>query len=242
MKRENLITPDVNKSLLIIHYSCQRLNDSNEGISPRVTSIAVLDYSSFTIKSFSIHLVAEVKKCKLESIEKHYDELEKDMLTDFNNFVAKHQNAAWLHWNMKSIHYGFELLAHRYEVLTGEKASQILASKRHNLDIMISDVYGRRYVEHPRMQKLLELNHEKSREFLTGAEEAAAFENSEYIKLHRSTLSKVESFHAIYVKLQAKKLKTTSARLLIKIDRLLESTLAKILGFIAVILTLLTFI
>lgn len=30
--------------LLIIHYSCENLNDNNQGYSPRITSIAVFHY------------------------------------------------------------------------------------------------------------------------------------------------------------------------------------------------------
>jgi hypothetical protein len=35
------LTKNIN-SLLVVHYSCQNLNDNNEGFSPRITSIAVL--------------------------------------------------------------------------------------------------------------------------------------------------------------------------------------------------------
>jgi hypothetical protein len=30
----------------VIHYSCQNLNDENEGLSPRVTSIAIIYYAN----------------------------------------------------------------------------------------------------------------------------------------------------------------------------------------------------
>ncbi|MFZ4701790.1 MAG: hypothetical protein ACOYMG_17220 [Candidatus Methylumidiphilus sp.] len=99
-------------NLLVIHYSCETLGDSNQGLSPRITSIAVLHMASSTMHSFSIHLVAEISKVNRDEIHDHYDDLEKDMLNDFhNNFVKSHQDCLWLHWNMSNINFGFEAIA-----------------------------------------------------------------------------------------------------------------------------------
>ena len=111
------LTKNIN-SLLVVHYSCQNLNDNNEGYSPRITSIAVLHIASATMHSFSIHLIAEVKNISQEEIHKHYDELEAVMLEDFYSFVQSHQDHYWLHWNMTNINFGFQALEHRYRVLT----------------------------------------------------------------------------------------------------------------------------
>lgn len=70
-------------NLFIVHYSCQNLNDNNENYSPRITSIAVLHVGGSTMHSFSIHLIAEVRKIPRENIDQHYDELERDMLYQF---------------------------------------------------------------------------------------------------------------------------------------------------------------
>jgi len=44
----------------IIHYSCQSLYDENDqGLSPRITSIAVTHYATEQTVSFSTHAIAE---------------------------------------------------------------------------------------------------------------------------------------------------------------------------------------
>ena len=47
-------------------------------------------------------------------------------------------------------------------------------------------------IGHPRLESLLKKNNIIAKDFLPGAEEAIAFDNKEYIKLHQSTLRKVD--------------------------------------------------
>jgi hypothetical protein len=162
-------------NLYAIHYSCQSLGDGNEGLSPRITSIAVLHLESDSMHSFSIHLVAERERIPKEQIEARYDELEGQMLNQFYAFVQARQDAYWLHWNMSNINYGFEAIAHRHEVLNRRNPPQIPDSKRFNLSSLIAGIYGNRYVDDPKMLKLMEINGGRHRDFLTGAEEAEAF-------------------------------------------------------------------
>ncbi|MDP1772735.1 MAG: hypothetical protein Q8L15_10660 [Methylobacter sp.] len=68
-------------SLFAIHYSCQNLSDSNEGYSPRITSVAVLHIEHSVMHSFSIHLIAEEKHVARDNIEAEYDSLEGEMLS-----------------------------------------------------------------------------------------------------------------------------------------------------------------
>ncbi|MCW8840223.1 MAG: hypothetical protein OQK96_04520 [Gammaproteobacteria bacterium] len=228
------MTKNIN-SLLVIHYSCQNLNDNIEGLSPRITSIAVLHVGSSTMHSFSIHLIAEIKKISRDEIDGHYDELEAVMLEDFYKFVQEHQDHYWLHWNMTNINFGFETLEHRYRVLTQKVPPKVEDSKKYNLSSLVSEMYGKDYVDHPKMPNLMELNGGKSRDFLTGAEEVEAFERKEYIKLHKSTMSKVYFFKSVFHKLQTKKLITARSNWPAKLNRALESLPAKVLALIAVL-------
>lgn len=224
-------------SLLVVHYSCQNLNDNNEGYSPRITSIAVLHVASSTMHSFSIHLIAEVKKIPREEIHNHYDELEAVMLEDFYRFVQEHQDHYWLHWNMSNINFGFETLEHRYRVLRDKAPPKVDDSKKYNLSSLVSGLYGVNYVDHPKMPNLMELNGGKSRDFLTGAEEVEAFERKEYLKLHKSTMAKVYFFNSVYHKLETRKLKTKHSNWPARINRAIESLPAQILALIAVLYT-----
>lgn len=225
-------------NLLVVHYSCQNLNDNNEGYSPRITSIAVFHVGSHTMHSFSIHLIAEVQKIPRDQIQGHYDALEAVMLEDFYTFVQEHQDHSWLHWNMTNINFGFEAIEHRYRVLTGKTPPQVADSKRFNLSALVSEIYGSEYVDHPKMPNLMEINGGKSRDFLTGAEEVQAFTRQEYLKLHKSTMCKVYFFNSVFHKLVTRKLKTAKSNWRERINRSLESTPAKVLGFVTVLFTL----
>lgn len=232
----NFLTKNTN-SLLVVHYSCQNLNDNNEGFSPRITSIAVQHVGSSTMHSFSIHLIAEIQKISRSNIEQHYDELEAKMLNDFYRFIQDHQDHYWLHWNMTNINFGFETIEHRYRVLTQKMPPKVDDSKKYNLSTLVSQLYGVDYVDHPKMPNLMELNGGKSRDFLTGGEEVTAFERKEYIKLHKSTMSKVYFFKSVFHKLQSQKLQTARSNWPTKLNYALESLPAKVLSLVAVLFT-----
>ncbi|EGQ8412022.1 hypothetical protein O1C66_003700 [Vibrio cholerae] len=225
-------------SLYVIHYSCENLNDNNENYSPRVTSIAVLHLQSHTMHSFSIHLIAEKRGISRDDIDKNYNDIEKQMLSDFYDFVRELDGAIWLHWNMSNINYGFEALAHRYEVLTKEKAPRIRDTNKVNLSSLILARYGKNSIDHPRMQTLKNLNDGNHRDMLNGEEEVVAFRDKEYVKLHKSTMSKVYWFQSMYFALKNNRVKVSNYNLSEKLNKLLDNTFFKILGLAAVVFTL----
>lgn len=186
-------------SVIIIHYSCESFYDIKDGRTPRITSIAVRYFSSAQTISFSIHKIAEKRQVPFDEIEKHYDELERTMLDDFFAFVDKHQQYKWVHWNMRDANYGFSAIEHRYEVLKGSPHIIPDANKK-DLSRILIDIYGGGYIGHPRLEKLMEKNKITLKDFLTGKQEAYAFENKEYVKLHQSTLRKVDILHSILLK------------------------------------------
>lgn len=181
------------QNYLIIHYSCESFYDIHDGHTPRITSIAVYHYASGQTESFSIHKAAEKLHVNLQEIEKHFDELEHNMLKEFFEYAEKQHNMFWIHWNMRDINYGFKAIEHRFSVLGGTPF-KILDSQKIDLARKLIECYGVGYIGHPRMESLLEKNHMKAKDYLSGQEEAIAFENHEYIKLHMSTLRKVDVF------------------------------------------------
>jgi hypothetical protein len=224
----------------IVHYSSQPLNDSNESYSPRITSIAVHDLESNTTHSFSIHLEAEVSRVSKSEVEGKYDELEKAMIANFYDFVNKHINHCWVHWNMRNIHFGFEQISHRYKVLgaTSNDIPMILGNKRFNLSDMILDIYGEDCISHPRMAKLMQMNGGEPRGFLSGESEAKAFSDKEYVKLHQSTLCKVGWFQEMLLLLLERKIKTERSNWYIKAHAFCDSIWLKILASFGVIYAL----
>jgi hypothetical protein len=198
-------SPSVN----IIHYSCESFYDRPEGRTPRVTSIAVRNMKTGQTHSFSIHKTAELLNVESNKISEMYDRLEKDMLGEFFEFVKRHEGYRWLHWNMRDINYGFAAIEHRFRVLGGTPIL-IDDSKKYDLAGILIDAYGVRYVGHPRLTKLLEKNKITSLNYLTGAQEAEAFEKKEYVRLHQSTLRKVDVMSNIIIRTGDGSLKTNA--------------------------------
>ncbi|MEE1218391.1 MAG: hypothetical protein U0L20_00545 [Ruminococcus sp.] len=181
------------QNYLIIHYSCESFYDINDGHTPRITSIAVYHYASGQTDSFSIHKTAEKLHIDLKEIEKHFDQLELSMLSEFFKYVEKQQHLFWIHWNMRDINYGFKAIEHRFSVLGGTPV-EIPDNQKIDLPRKLIDCYGVKYIDHPRMQKLIEKNNITAKDFLSGQQESEAFKNHEYVKLHMSTLRKVDVF------------------------------------------------
>lgn len=200
---------DNTEHCIIIHYSCESFYDRQDGNSPRITSIAVRNLGSAQTTSFSIHQVAERSKVSVDEIPSKYDELEKSMLDDFFEYVRRHANHRWLHWNMRDINYGFPALAHRHQVLGGEPET-IDESKLVDIARLLIAVYGPGYTGHPRMITLIKKNKISEKDLLSGEEEAAAFESGEYVALHQSTLRKVDIFANIIERFGSGTLKTNA--------------------------------
>lgn len=220
----------------IIHYSCQNLNDDNEGLSPRITSIAVAHYGSDQIVSFSTHAVAEELGFSRDQVSNNFDPIEKELLEQFYRFVRDRRDRFWIHWNMRNATYGFEHLAHRYRVLTSNDAPSIPPETRINLSDILKDRYGDRYVAHPRLQNLMQINGGQHRDFMKGDDEVKAFADGRYMELHKSTLSKVGFFRMVVSRLLSGKLRVASNSVGVTIDRLLESRTAKVIALLAAVI------
>lgn len=182
------------ENVCIIHYSCESFYNRLDGTSPRITSIAVRNLKTAQTKSFSIHKFGELRSLAANDLESHYDELEKEMLENFYTFVGEKREYKWLHWNMRDENYGFHALELRAKILKlGEtKIQKIPDDKKFDLSRILIGIYGKDYVGHPRLEKLMELNNIKNLNFKSGEKEASLFQNRNYIALHQSTLSKVD--------------------------------------------------
>lgn len=223
-------TPD---GFFIIHYSCQSLFDDNAGLSPRITSIAVVHFATEQTVSFSTHAIAEELHITRENVPTRFDEVERRLLDNFYRFMQERRGAYWVHWNMRNLTYGFEHLEHRYRVLGGTNPSVVPVEQRINLNDMLADHYGNDYAANPKMPSLMQLNGGISRHFLTGEQEVEAFRNQEYLRMHNSTLCKVGFFHFVVRQLIQGRLKTSSKGFGVKLDRLFESRLAKVIALLS---------
>ena len=218
---------DSPENFYIIHYSCQNLNDNNEALSPRITSIAVSHFATEQSVSFSSHAIAEELGIARDQVIDRFDDVERELLKQYFEFVQSRRGSFWVHWNMRDATYGFEHLEHRFRVLGEAVTSVVPVEQRINLNDMLSNRYGSDYAPHPKLPSLMDLNGGKHRYFLTGEEEVAAFQNEEFMKMHMSTLSKVGFFHLTIRRLVKGKLKTKSKGVGYGLDRLLESRTAE---------------
>lgn len=195
--------------VIVIHYSCESFYNRPDGSSPRITSIAVRNFETGQTTSFSIHQLAEREKVPQAEIGQNYDRLERMMLDEFYKYVREHLTHIWLHWNMRDINYGFQAIAHRYRVLGGQPVD-IAEPNIVDLARLLAAIYGVGYIGHPRLQKLMEKNRISDKDFLSGEDEAAAFDKNEYVKLHQSTLRKVDVLSNLTERADNGSLKTNS--------------------------------
>jgi hypothetical protein len=201
---------DQASTALVIHYSCESFYDKTDGRTPRVTSIAVRNLASGQTDSFSIHQVAEERGVPFDQIDLQYDDMERAMLDRLFDFVRSHQHFNWIHWNMRDVNYGFAAIEHRFRVLGGAPI-QIAEDRKFDLSRALVDLYGVGYIGHPRLETLIAKNQITSKDFLTGKEEAAAFDAKEFVKLHQSTLRKADTLANIFERTSTNSLKTNSS-------------------------------
>lgn len=178
-------------NVLVIHYSCESFYNHPSGMTPRIASIAVRNLATAQTHSFSIHLVAErYTELASRNINEEYEEFERKMLEEFYNYAKNHRNYTWLHWNMRSANYGFAALEHRYSVLGGEPF-EIQESRRCDLAQLLDRLYGTDYIDPPHLENLIKKNSITNLDFLSGKDEAKAFEDDQYAEMHLSNIRKV---------------------------------------------------
>jgi hypothetical protein len=207
------ILKDKNKSL-IIHYSCESFITTH-GRTPRVTSICMRYLGTAQTKSFSIHLQAQFEKKDFNNLtEPDYDELEKKMLDEFYDFAKKHKDFKWVHWNMRDSNYGFDAIANRYRILGGT-AFEIDEDRKYDFPRILVKIYTIRYEKNKPDGRLLNLanrNGISTIDTLKGVDESAAYDNKEYLKLHKSTLRKVDIIDSIIDRADKNELKVCAKK------------------------------
>lgn len=220
----------------IVHYSSQSLYDEGvDGLSPRITSIVVMHYATRQTVSFALHAVAENLNISKDDVEGRYDDIESELLERFFLFLRDRREKYWVHWNMRNITFGFEHLEHRYRSLRKDEPPIVPVEGRLNLNDILRDRYGSDYASNPRMKTLMLLNGEIDRRFLEGSQEAEAFVKKDFIRMHSSTICKVEFFrHVISLAIKGK-LRTAGKDILVRIDRLLEGRVARTIAFVAAV-------
>ncbi|MBN4081259.1 hypothetical protein JYT44_02720 [Caldithrix abyssi] len=192
---------------VVIHYACEKFFKDKLTTS-RITSVAIRNLASGQTESFSLNRIAEQKRISFVDIGNHYDELERELLNSYFKYLDSRRDYTWVHWNMRDMIYGFAALEHRYKCLGGEPIS-IDDSKKFDVHRALINIYGYSYISSPALENLLKINNNISMtHFLPGLEEAEAFENKEYVRLHQSTLRKINAIVAILHRIADRTIKT----------------------------------
>lgn len=178
---------------LVIHYSCESFINLH-GKSPRISSIAVMNYSSTQAEVFAIYKTAERLGFSSDEIQDNYKEIETEMLSEYFKFVEKNTpHKYWIHWNMRDDIYGFKALENRYTVLN-KTPSLIPDDKKIDLSKLLTDFYGSSYIPDPKMEDLIKKNDLRPLNYLTGKEESEFFSVGKFYELGMSTSGKVRLF------------------------------------------------
>ncbi|NMC58103.1 MAG: hypothetical protein GYA51_01710 [Candidatus Methanofastidiosa archaeon] len=207
------ILKDKNKAL-IIHYSCESFITTH-GRTPRVTSICIRYLGTAQTKSFSIHLQAQFEQKDFNNLtDSDYDYLEKKMLDEFYDFAKKHKDFKWIHWNMRDSNYGFDAIANRYRILGGT-AFEIDEDRKYDFPRILGKIYTYGYEKNKPDGRLLNLanrNNITTIDALKGVDESTAYNNKEYLKLHKSTLRKVDIIDSIIDRTDKNELKVCAKK------------------------------
>jgi hypothetical protein len=212
----------------VLHYSSEGLYDGGGevGASARITSVAVMQLENRRIMSFAPHAIAEELAARGDPCPR-MDAVERVMIDRLHAFLALHRDRYIIHWNMRDLVFGFEHLEHRDRVLGGSGLAPVPEEQRLDLHAALKQRYGPAFAPTPRLTSLMLLNGFRKDAVLSGAEEAAAFRCGDHIRMHRSTISKVEFMaHAIALA-RKRRLKTEGGGVIVRLDRMLDSRAAR---------------
>lgn len=196
-------------SVYAIHYACQSFDEAPEaGGSLRAVCIAVRQFDSGQVTTFSIAKIAELARIAPDTIPHYLDYLERTMLGEFYAFVHATRGARYVHWHMRDDRFGFAALEHRLTVLKG-RPEHIPDEHRIDLARLIPDIYGDGFVDgSAKLHALGERNDLSMSGFLHGADEADAVTAGRYRDVLASTLTKVRLIAEIAERANAKTLAT----------------------------------
>lgn len=157
--------------IIVFHYACTDVEKS----PVIITNISIKEYSTGQIISFSL---AEYKD-------------EKTLLTEFIKHMKKYSDAIIITWNQKSTTYGIQQMQQRCKELEIDEKIPIRIEQLVDLDDIFTKMYGRGYVDHPKLRKLAEVNNITLKNFVEGEKEIQLYYQKEYKKIENSTNRKV---------------------------------------------------
>lgn len=179
--------------ICILHYSSSYMKKH----PVKISAITLLDYDNDESRTYSLT-----------------SKTEKEILSDFFDYVQNHPNKIYVGWNLKDISYGTQVLERRYKELEGKEPPII--KNVFDLDGIIEERYGKEYVDHEpqgKLYNLLNLNNISCISFLSGKVEAEFYEKNEFRKIEMSNSCKVAGIKKLLELLFDNKLETNATLL-----------------------------
>ncbi len=198
--KEKLSNIDKNpEPYILISYAS---SSTKEDAYPRIACISLQFLVDGTRKQFSISKYLYSSDTDIEA--------EKKLLKEFYQFVAEYRTGYFfIHWNMNSSKHGFVAIENRYKVLFEvEPEVRLEELRKIDLDDIIEDIYSKRYVDHPKMYNLYNLNNFDLKYFVKGSKEAELFEQKEWYQIESCSKSKVDFLDNVLNSLINRSLKT----------------------------------
>jgi hypothetical protein len=189
------------EAIFAVHYACESFFTA-EDHPPGIAAIAISDLKSGEVSAFSrtdCPADTDPVDCEIGLLRRFYDELQGRVET------------ICLHWNMDRPEYGFSALATRWRYLTQEDPVCSAPRQRYDVDSLLSEQFGVDYAPHQKLPSVARLNDLDMRSFLSGQEEAAAFEKNNWATLTRSASSKAKIIGQIFSLACAGNIKTADS-------------------------------
>lgn len=211
--------------ILVIHYSCESFYEVKKG-SPTVVSIAIRDYYSGQIITFSLS----------------DNDSEISILEAYFRFLEENRDKLFVHWNMNDTVYGFEAIRNRYHQLTKNHGTIIQNENLFDMDDLIEKKYGKLYAPHQKLYNLANINRYSTMGMRSGKDEADLFKKKGFFENKLSTIRKVHIISNILEDFLANRLLTHNRKFAIIVRRIEENALYKLTAVIVTIATLITVI
>ena len=181
-----------------VHYSSQ--------------SFLEVDAEPIAISAIAIHDLRRGVVRSLSRVDAPAGEdAELFILETFYAFLSAHRDAVFLHWDMGSAEFGFEILAKRYFFKSSKTPAVETPRQQFDVDKLIRAKFGHDYAPHGRLESISKLNDLDLRGFLPGIDEAAKFPTGAWNDLARSSAAKSRLISDLFVRLLQGKLRTNNS-------------------------------
>jgi hypothetical protein len=181
--------PQLDGNLHVIHCSTGLPQDFPNGTQP-ISVITVLAARSGVKKSFATIWLAPELGVPVADLKARHAELERELLRRFYAFVAEHPSVVWMHSNMRSSQYGFDVIERRASI-HGLSPVPIPECRRFDLYRWILRQHPDPYFGHPRQDMMFRLNFGHVPDLLSEDEAASAWAANNFTALVRSAEAKV---------------------------------------------------